>query len=99
MEEANESVAPLLGLPALPMALWPYSPDEDADVRAGLRWKTRALVTWAAGRPFAWVDDEITDGERSWVAAHHQAPALLHRVDPCYGLTNGDSPYWPIGQN
>ncbi|MGF0175023.1 HAD domain-containing protein [Streptomyces sp. Marseille-Q5077] len=56
----------------------------------GLRWKTRPLVSWAAGRPFLWVDDEITDADRAWVAAHHAAPALLHRVDHRHGLTERD---------
>lgn len=44
----------------------------------------------AAGRPFAWVDDEITDLDRAWVLAHHRAEALLHRVDSLIGLTRAD---------
>ena len=48
------------------------------------------LVEVAAGRPFIWVDDEITDRDRAWVAAHHGGPALLHRVDPTIGLTDKD---------
>ncbi|GLW14735.1 hypothetical protein Stsp01_14780 [Streptomyces sp. NBRC 13847] len=44
----------------------------------------------AAGRPFAWVDDEITDTDRAWVSAHHPGQALLHRVDPRRGLTDPD---------
>lgn len=66
MSDANDLLAPLLGLPELP------------------------VVTWAAGRPFAWVDDELTDADRAWVAANHPAPALLHRVDPRHGLTDAD---------
>jgi hypothetical protein len=42
-------------------------------------------VTWAAGRPFAWVDDEITDADRDWVSAHHGGRALLHRVESFRG--------------
>ncbi|MFJ5834773.1 hypothetical protein [Streptomyces sp. NPDC093089] len=57
---------------------------------AGLHWKTPALVAWAAGRPFAWVDDEIGAADRAWVAAHHAGPALLHRVDARRGLTGTD---------
>ena len=88
MSDANECVAPLLGLPELPVVTWldPAEPDE----RAGLHWKTRTLVEWAAGRPFAWVDDEITAIDRTWVAAHHPGQALLHRVDPREGLTEAD---------
>ncbi|MEU1433841.1 hypothetical protein ACFYPA_18475 [Streptomyces sp. NPDC005775] len=87
--EANAVVAPRLGLPELRVVMWPApSEEEERDVRAGLHWKTRTLVGWAAGRAFAWVDDEITDRDRRWVAAHHDGPALLHRVDPGLGLTD-----------
>jgi hypothetical protein len=85
MGEANNEIAPLLGLPALPVVDWPDS-DEDGP----LHWKTRALVAWADGRPFVWVDDEITDIDRVWVSAHHQGTALLYRVDPGQGLTDID---------
>lgn len=55
-----------------------------------LHWKTRTLVDTAAGRPFVWLDDEITGRDRDWVAAHHPGPALLHRVDAGAGLTAAD---------
>jgi hypothetical protein len=91
MADANECVAPRLGLPELPVVTWPEpSEDDERDVRAGLHWKTRALLDWAAGRVFAWVDDEITDRDRAWVSARHGERALLHRVDPCRGLTDAD---------
>ncbi|MFD0273471.1 HAD domain-containing protein [Kitasatospora sp. NPDC127111] len=91
MADANECVAPLIGLRQLAVVVWPEPSATDAqDERDGLHWKTRALVTWAAGRPFAWADDEITATDRAWVAAHHPGPALLHRVDPRLGLTDGD---------
>ncbi|WP_280457717.1 hypothetical protein [Nocardia carnea] len=44
----------------------------------------------AAGRPFIWVDDEIGDGDREWVAANHSARALLHCVDARTGLRPSD---------
>jgi HAD domain in Swiss Army Knife RNA repair proteins len=91
MDEANESISPRIGLPQLAVVIWPEPcPLDDQDERDGLHWKTRALVDWAAGRPFAWVDDEITDTDRVWVAAHHGGHALLHRVDPRSGLTEDD---------
>jgi hypothetical protein len=41
--------------------IWPEPSDtDDQDERDGVHWKTRALVAWAAGRSFVWVDDEIT---------------------------------------
>ncbi|WP_425455293.1 HAD domain-containing protein [Allorhizocola rhizosphaerae] len=86
MAEANGVLAPRLGLPQLHVVDWPDEDDDDGR----LHWKTRHLVEWAAGRRFVWVDDEITDIDRTWVAAHHSAPALLHRVDPRRGLTKTD---------
>jgi hypothetical protein len=55
-----------------------------------LCWKTRTVVAWAAGRPFAWVDDEITDADRDWVSEHHPGQALLRSVDASTGLTDLD---------
>ncbi|MFF5774203.1 hypothetical protein ACFY8V_29370 [Streptomyces californicus] len=106
LDDANVLVAPRLGLSPLPVVGLPESSgavgtkdeageagceeEEEEDVRIGLHWKTRPVVAWAGGRPFVWVDDEITEADRGWVAAHHPGPALLHRVDPRRGLTNGD---------
>ncbi|MFG3642448.1 HAD domain-containing protein [Micromonospora sp. NPDC047762] len=91
MDDANETIAPRIGLPQLAVVIWPEPTDTDEQhERNGLHWKTRALVDWAAGRPFAWVDDEITDADRAWVSAHHAGHALLHRVEPRQGLTDAD---------
>ncbi|MCR3750876.1 HAD domain-containing protein [Lentzea californiensis] len=88
MHDANAVIAPLLGLPQLPVADLPDAPLED---EAGvLHWKTRALVEIAAGRPFVWVDDEISDLDRVWVAERHREGALLLRVDSATGVTDAD---------
>jgi hypothetical protein len=87
MDEANECVAPWLGLPALPVVNWP---EPDPDDLPGVHWKTRPLVDRAAGRAFVWLDDEVTDADRRWVAEHHPGRALLHRVDPRHGLRDAD---------
>jgi hypothetical protein len=87
MQGANEALAPLLGLPKLPVADLPDPARTDAGL---LHWKTRALVEMATGRPFVWVDDEITDVDQAWVSAHHRGRALLHRVDSEAGLTDTD---------
>ncbi len=86
-EEANEVIAPRIGLPRLPVLEWP---DTDAGgTPQGLHWKTRPMVEWA-GRPFIWVDDEISAMDRLWVDANHPGPSLLHRVEPAKGLIDAD---------
>ena len=88
MEEANEVIGPLLGLPVLPVADLPAWDDDFVDER--LCWKTHALVAQAAGRPFVWLDDEPTAADEEYVAAHHPGPSLLYRTDPSVGLTAAD---------
>jgi hypothetical protein len=91
-EDANTELAPLLGLPHLPVVTWPKpTRAQDSEDRwLGLCWKTRTLVEWAAGRPFAWVDDEITGADVGWVSECHPGPALLHWVEASRGLTDPD---------
>jgi hypothetical protein len=92
LEDANAEIAPRLGLPDLPVVTWPEpaGDDEREDQWLGLCWKTRTVVNWAGGRPFAWVDDELTDADRDWVPAHHPGPALLRSIDASRGLTDQD---------
>ena len=96
MHDANRVIAPVLGFSELPVAdLGPVPGIDDPtwsenDESAELNWKTRALVRLASGRPFAWVDDELTGVDRAWVSANHSEPALLHRVDSSCGLTAAD---------
>lgn len=80
--------APLLGLPELPFVdfgnvLLQERPD-------GVHWKTGPLVDYAGGRPFAWVDDEQRELDQTYLTAHHQAPGLLHHVNPRIGLRKDD---------
>jgi hypothetical protein len=86
MDDANDVLSPRLGLPRLPLLDW----SDDDEPPLGVHWKTPSLVRWAAGRPFAWLDDEIFDADRRWIADHHTGPALAHRVDPRSGLTGAD---------
>ncbi|GHI08606.1 hypothetical protein Scel_69270 [Streptomyces cellostaticus] len=88
MAEANRWIAPVLGLPELPYVdfggqLFAERPD-------GVHWKTVAIVRYAGGRPFAWVDDEQSPADSAYVAAHHCGPALLYHVDPRTGLRAED---------
>ncbi|RSN27327.1 hypothetical protein DL990_29475 [Amycolatopsis sp. WAC 01416] len=91
LQDANDSLAPRLGLPRLPVVDWPEPSDTDEfDARIGLHWKTRPLLDHAQDRPFVWIDDELSDIDRDWVSGNHPGPALLHRVDPRRGLTSAD---------
>lgn len=90
MADADDQVSPRLGLPKLPVVTGSDASDDPPD---GLHWKTQDLVNWAAGRPFIWIDDEIRAADRDWVAQHHPAPSLLHRVDPRQGVTDSDFAY------
>ncbi|MGW4083962.1 hypothetical protein ACWEGS_13095 [Streptomyces sp. NPDC004822] len=87
--EANTFIGPVLGLPELPVVEWPGT-DGDGGRPDGTFWKTGPLVAYARGRPFAWVDDELGPADRDFVAARHDAPALLHRVDARLGLREAD---------
>jgi hypothetical protein len=86
-EEANTFIAPVLGLPELPFIVW-SSPRVTPG--GGVFWKTPEVVAWAEGRAFAWIDDEITEADRTWVTEHHDGPAFLRRVDPRLGLADDD---------
>ncbi|MEU4364096.1 HAD domain-containing protein [Promicromonospora sp. NPDC023987] len=87
MDEANEVIAPLLGLPRLPVADLLDDGDGQDDT---LEWKTKSLVRIARGRPFIWVDDAIGHADRWWVELAHPGAALLYQVDPTVGLTAAD---------
>ncbi|MFJ8942990.1 hypothetical protein ACIRG4_06825 [Streptomyces sp. NPDC102395] len=85
--EANTFISPVLGLPELPVVTWPSPPKAEPD---GTFWKTRPLLAHAGSRPFAWIDDELGEPDRAFVASHHRAPALLRQIDPRYGLRDDD---------
>lgn len=96
--EANTMIGPLIGLPELPVAEFPgtkrFGPE-------GTFFKTAPLIEYAAGRPFAWVDDDISMRDRGYVERHHPGAALLHYVDPAKGLLDDDFAVlreWGIGQ-
>ncbi|MFE5858520.1 hypothetical protein ACFQ61_35550 [Streptomyces sp. NPDC056500] len=86
-DEANVWVAPVLGLPELPFIDWPVM---HGAAPRGTFWKTQYVLEYAAGRPFAWFDDEITASDREYVEQTHLAAALLLHVDHRIGLTRPD---------
>jgi hypothetical protein len=88
--DANEWIGWRIGLPRtedLPVIEFG---DQDVIRPDGTYVKTWRIVEYATGRPFAWVDDQIGDADRAYVARHHTGPALLHYVDPRKGLTDDD---------
>lgn len=96
MQDANTVVAPILELPDLPVAEMGELPGledpfwADEDPAAELSWKTRHLCRIADGRPFIWIDDELTAIDRAWVRANYAGRALLHRVEALTGLHSDD---------
>lgn len=121
-DDANRIVAPLIGLPVLPVIRWgdyplinerltvlpPYA--ETLTALAGGRrpsvetvhWKTRPIAAYTAalgsgtgrdtaGRPFLWMDDEMTDADRNHLdRVGSVGPHLLHRIDPAVGMLDTD---------
>ncbi|MFF8916638.1 hypothetical protein ACF08M_25765 [Streptomyces sp. NPDC015032] len=85
--EANAWIGPRLGLPPLPYIDWPSM---HGGAPGGTYWKTQYVVEYAAGRPFAWVDDEISQQDRDWAVEHGAAEALLMWIDPWIGMLPGD---------
>lgn len=87
--EANEWIGPHLGLPKLPVVefdkTWRLPTRSD-----GTYFKTHTIVRYAAGRPFAWIDDEISKYDIEFVEDVHPAPALLRRISPRDGLLPRD---------
>lgn len=90
--EADRLIGPEIGLPKLGYVdFWAENKDPGRPERVdGVYWKTPLLLAYAAGRPFAWVDDEVTGADRECVAAHHEGPALLHHVSARLGLLEPD---------
>lgn len=85
---ANRLLGPLLGLPELPVIVWP--PRESvSQVRRG-SWKTPHIAEWAGDRPFAWVDDEVNRHDRFYLAKALRTAHLVHRVEPHLGLAAPD---------
>ncbi|MFD9572515.1 HAD domain-containing protein [Streptomyces sp. NPDC059982] len=86
-DEANDWIGPVLGLPRLPFIDWPQM---HGRAPRGTFWKTQYVLEYAAGREFAWIDDDITPADREYVDRLHPAHALLLRVDERIGLRRTD---------
>lgn len=90
--EANTWIGPAIGLPELKYVdFWAENKNPEKPERTnGVYWKVPHLLSYAAGRPFVWVDDEVTQVDREYIAANHPEPALAHHVNPRLGLLDED---------
>jgi hypothetical protein len=83
-EKANEYLPHILGLPFRELPCLSF----DGRARFGsAHWKIDALDEYAAGRPAAWVDDNIDDAGRHW-ALSREAPTLLVETQAAVGITD-----------
>jgi hypothetical protein len=79
-DRANDSLAPLLGLPELPFLSF------DGAARFGsAHWKLGPLDEYAGRRPLAWIDDSFDESCYDW-AESRQAPTLLVPTNSQLGL-------------
>lgn len=85
--DANEWIGPRIGLPKLPVVEWSERPPDEP---GGRFWKTQPVLDYAAGRPFAWIDDQLTAVDRYWCTHHYPASTLLLPIDPARGLRGAD---------
>jgi hypothetical protein len=85
-EEANEWIAPHLGLPELPVVKF----GTPGPIGTSLHWKTKDLVEYADGRDFLWVDDEVTNRDQQYINANHSGRGQAHWVSSRIGLTDKD---------
>lgn len=97
-DDANEWIAPRVGLPRLPFVPIPQRPLDTEFSLGG--WKARHVARWAEGRPFVWFDDLLDVSE---CLASEAGLGRYHvvRVDPRKGLHEGhleQARSWLAGQ-
>lgn len=82
--DANKMIAPLIGLPELPVVEFGWRATE---------WKFSGVYPYAGTRPVAWLDDDFDSfpREREWFLHKRQGTkTLLHHVSPSVGLKQAD---------
>ncbi|PZG49838.1 hypothetical protein C1I98_11010 [Spongiactinospora gelatinilytica] len=86
--DANTAIAPLIGLPELPVCVVDQDAKWAAHLTADLCFKTGTVADYAAGRPFVWFDDYIGLGDARYLADRADVgDYLLITVEPRRGLT------------
>ena len=81
VHEAPRLLAPLLGLPAMPVIEFTHPPVFGVPL-----WKLQDVDAYVADRAVAWVDDDIDIAVERW-ASQREAPTLLLKTDAAIGLT------------
>ena len=82
-DRANDHLPNLLGLPQLPYLTF------DGRARFGTaHWKLDEIDRYAAGRPLAWIDDNLDETCYAWAAARSE-PTLLVPTESHLGLEEG----------
>lgn len=83
--DANRAIAPIIGLPQLPVIevlkgdVEPY----------GVCFKSPAVAEYVNGRPFLWVDDDLTQADDLWLNDHPNVGRYgLIRTERRHGLTD-----------
>jgi hypothetical protein len=79
---ANEHLAPVLGLPELPVISF-----AGLSARPGRTWKLSAVKRFIGEHPIAWVDDDLGHDAHAWAQKRTQ-PTLLLDINPAWGLAD-----------
>ena len=88
-DEANRLISPRIGL-ADDLEIVAWDPDYVHKPYDRVYFKTSQIVAHAAGRPFIWFDDEVTQADRDYVAVHHNGDAQLEYIDSRLGIRYPD---------
>ena len=81
-EKANEYLPFILKLPFKELPVLTF---DGRAVFGSAHWKLDAIDEYAAGRPAAWIDDNIDDECRAW-ADRREAPTLLIQTESPLGM-------------
>jgi hypothetical protein len=82
-EHANAEVSPRLGLPSLEVIQVNTQPSV---LDSMVLWKTGHIASYAAGRPFVWLDDHPGDVDSKFLASHGAPHHLIIQIDADEGL-------------
>lgn len=81
-DRANDHLPWILGLEGP----WPTLSFDERPMWGTAHWKLAPIERYAAGRPAAWIDDNLSEECVEW-AARREAPTLLVHTDPAVGIT------------